>query len=377
MLVSSQQDRSTTMLAVCETLTGLAAIRQGVLSLLVPDLCNLVSSIVVEREMDYDGSGMSTSADNATTPALSPTDKNRPLVLLLTMLLQTLRGHAWTQDVEEAFRSGVEILDHWSRYRVARAASRYGEHRVGQKLYAGLKEQVWNEPQFYWLQALELLSQGEQILAQQDNRFLQEKLLQAASVFERGLVALRAASTAAKPLTFQLEFVRCRILYLKVLTGLVSAATSLQTSPPPAIAAALATQSRDDLQRCGRVTGQLRKAVADLAACAAVWEALAESSFDADAASLSLVLVLKKLIGDLALWIEMVCLKSSLQGSMYADTEIEFVPDLVENHSPAIQLQGVINTFKEVAALFKTLSEKVSWPFFVAFKIKKSPSLSL
>ena len=46
---------------------------------------------------------------------------------------------------------------------------------------------------------------------------------------------------------------------LTVLSGLVAAATSLSTSPPPAIAATLAQQSRDELQKCGRVTPQLRK----------------------------------------------------------------------------------------------------------------------
>ena len=56
----------------------------------------------------------------------SQTEKNKPLVLLLTMLLQTLRGHAWSQEVEEAWRSGVEILDNWSKYRVARGSSRQG-----------------------------------------------------------------------------------------------------------------------------------------------------------------------------------------------------------------------------------------------------------
>ena len=55
-----------------------------------------------------------------------------------------------------------------------------------------------------------------------------------------------------------------KIFDMQVLSQLVSAATSLQTSPPPAIAAALALQSRDDLQRCGRVTGQLRAAVIHL-----------------------------------------------------------------------------------------------------------------
>jgi len=245
---------------------------------------------------------------------------------------------------------------------VARGSSRYGEHRIGQQLFCSLKENVWNEQQFYWLQSLELFSTGEQILAGENNKSLHEKLVQSGNVFERGLVALRAGSSVTKPLTFQLEFIKCRILYLQVLTQLVSAATSLQTSPPPAIAAALAAQSRDDLQKCGRVTGQLRKVVVDLGGCARAWENLAESSFDADAASLSLVLVIKKLIGSLALWVEVVCLKSTLQGSMYADTEIEFVPDLVEGHTPAVELQGLISAFKDVASQFKTLSEQADNP---------------
>ena len=98
-----------------------------------------------------------------------------------------------------------------------------------------------------------------------------------------------------------------------MLTQLVSAATSLRTSPPPAIAAALAAQSRDDLQRCGRVTSQLRKVVRQLDSCSQQLARLYESSFDADTASLAQLSVLQQATASLAQWIEMVCLKSSLQ----------------------------------------------------------------
>jgi len=144
---------------------------------------------------------------------------------------------------------------------------------------------------------------------------------------------------------------------VQALYQLISAATSLQTSPPPAIAAALAAQSRDDLQRCGRVTGQLRNAVKELQECACDWGRLAEASFDADLSSLATIRILEKGMSNLATWIEMVCLKSSKQGTMFADTDIEFVPDLLEGYTPSIQIQALIKTFQTIAAEFSRLSE--------------------
>jgi hypothetical protein len=49
----------------------------------------------------------------------------------------------------------------------------------------------------------------------------------------------------------------------------------------------------------------------------------------------------------------MVCLKSSLQGSLYSNTEIEFqLPALPEGAEPnTIELQGIVNTLKEGADL--------------------------
>jgi integrator complex subunit 7 len=84
------------------------------------------------------------------------------------------------------------------------------------------------------------------------------------------------------------------------MSQLVSAATSLRTSPPPAIAAALAAQSRDDLQRCGRVTSQLRQVVKELQECGDSWGRLAASSLDADAATLAQLAVLQQAMVSLA-----------------------------------------------------------------------------
>ena len=53
---------------------------------------------------------------------------------------------------------------------------RYGEHRIARELFGKLKERVWSENQNYWIQSLELFSQGEEVLAKQDNKCLQDKL---------------------------------------------------------------------------------------------------------------------------------------------------------------------------------------------------------
>merc|ERR1712155_384692 len=122
---------------------------------------------------------------------------------------------------------------------------------------------------------------------------LQERLTTSLDLFHRAVSSLRCSATAALPQVFQLEFVRCRVAMVAVMSSLVSAATSLSTSPPPAIAVAHAQQSRDELQRCGRVTPQLRAIIRQLETC------------DADSRSLALLSIQQQTLSSLATWIEM------------------------------------------------------------------------
>ncbi len=89
--------------------------------------------------------------------------------------------------------------------------------------------------------------------------------------------------------------------------------------------------------------------VKDLQDCSDGWGQLAASSLDADAASLAQLAVLQEAMGSLARWLEMVCLKSSLQGSLYSNTEIEFqLPALPEGATAnTIELQGIVATLQE------------------------------
>ena len=92
--------------------------------------------------------------------------------------------------------------------------------------------------------------------------------------------------------------------------------------------------------------------VADLRACGEGWARRAATSLAAAAASLAQLTLLQQAMVSLASWLEMVCLKSSLQGSLYAHTEIEFrlLPQDgagVDSSNSTIELQGIVTTLQE------------------------------
>jgi len=339
MLTSLDSEAGQEMLhQVVETLAALGSLVPKVLCLLVPEITQLAERL-----------------------SHCPYNKlNSTLVLLNTLLFQTLRGSSWPDAATECLKDSLERLDCWDQYRLGRAASRYGHHGKAGEVFDRISDWAQSDSGFCWLEGLSLLSQAEDTLVMTSTLSIQERLSNSLTLFHRAMSSLRCASTATSPLNFQLEFVACRIEVITVLSCLVSAATSLSTSPPPAIAAALAAQSRDELARCGRVTPQLRKVVKQLNSCATAWVKLAESSFDADSSSLALLAVQQQVMSSTATWIEMVCLKSTLQGSIYTDTEVEFSPSLPGNHQPTVELADYISNIQNVANCFLQLANNPS-----------------
>ena len=63
-------------------------------------------------------------------------------VALSTLLFQSVKGHKWTQDCEEAVRAAYQSLDMWSAYKMARTASRYGHHLIAHEIYNNISEGV-------------------------------------------------------------------------------------------------------------------------------------------------------------------------------------------------------------------------------------------
>ncbi|KAH6942981.1 hypothetical protein HPB50_013265 [Hyalomma asiaticum] len=71
-----------------------------------------------------------------------------------------------------------------------------------------------------------------------------------------GRVVAQAATTPAHALQFQAEYVRLRCEGVRAHAQLLQACGCLRTAPPPAIAASVASATRDELQKCGRVVAQ-------------------------------------------------------------------------------------------------------------------------
>ncbi|XP_017203290.1 integrator complex subunit 7 isoform X2 [Oryctolagus cuniculus] len=97
---------------------------------------------------------------------------------------------------------------------------------------------------------------------------------------------LLAASTPLNPLSFQCEFVKVRIDLLQAFSQLICTCNSLKTSPPPAIATTIAVTLGNDLQRCGRISNQMKQSMEEFRSLASRYGDLYQASFDADSATL-------------------------------------------------------------------------------------------
>eukprot|EP00069_Balaena_mysticetus_P012105 bmy_07404T0 len=104
-----------------------------------------------------------------------------------------------------------------------------------------------------------------------------------------------AASTPLNPLSFQCEFVKLRIDLLQAFSQLICTCSSLKTSPPPAIATTIAMTLGNDLQRCGRISNQMKLSMEEFRSLASRYGDLYQASFDADSATLRNVELYPKL----------------------------------------------------------------------------------
>ena len=85
------------------------------------------------------------------------------------------------------------------------------------------------------------------------------------------------------------------------------------------------------------------------------------SSFDADSYSLAMLSIQQQTMSSLATWIEMVVLKSSMQGNIYDDTDLEFVPDLTPcQYKMPVELSGILENIEKVAEIFSKLDKNES-----------------
>ncbi|XP_067845048.1 integrator complex subunit 7 [Heptranchias perlo] len=220
----------------------------------------------------------------------SSTDKQQELLVALATVIFVANQKTLSSEVKSVIKQQLEnVANGWTVYRIARQASRMGNHDMAGELYHGLLTQVASEHFYFWLNSLKEFSKAEQCLAgvqDSESSVAMACIAEALKYYQRGIASLTAASTPSNPLTFQCEFVKLRIDVLQAFSQLICTCNSLKTSPPPAIATAIAMASGNDLQRCGRITNQMKVSMEEFRSLATRYHDLYQSSFDADSATL-------------------------------------------------------------------------------------------
>ncbi|XP_055000364.1 integrator complex subunit 7 isoform X2 [Sorex araneus] len=220
----------------------------------------------------------------------SASDKQQELLVSLATVVFVASQKALSAEVKQVIKQQLESVSNgWTVYRIARQASRMGNHDMAQELYRSLLTQVASEHFYFWLHSLEEFSCAEHCLAglrEEDYRSALSCIAESLRFYHKGIASLTAASTPLNPLSFQCEFVKLRIDLLQAFSQLICTCNSLKTSPPPAIATTIAMTLGNDLQRCGRISNQMRQSMEEFRSLAARYGDLYQASFDADAASL-------------------------------------------------------------------------------------------
>ncbi|XP_015515140.1 integrator complex subunit 7 [Neodiprion pinetum] len=317
------QDKGQTV-ALCEALGAIGSLSENALLPLLPD-------ILLKLEQ---------------------TSHVHTKVMLCTLLFQTVAGgYEWNAECLKAIEKVVVSVDGWAKYRIARGAARYGHHSVSTKIFQSLKETVASEQLHFWLSGLYLVTSAESHLLDDPKESdgvkkklgTVERLNGAIARYASACASLKAASTPLRSLQFASEYSKLRCEFLQCMVQLLHSCRSLCTAPPPAIAATVVLATRDDLQRFGRVTQQLRKSAKELRNCAENYQTLYQSAFDADPGSLANIRALQEMCRLMANSVERVC--GGVGAAMCQPNETEF------NFGESVEMRQLARCCTEVYRL--------------------------
>ncbi|KAM3853410.1 integrator complex subunit 7 isoform 1-T2 [Vipera latastei] len=220
----------------------------------------------------------------------SASNKQQELLVSLATVIFVASQKTLSSEVKAVIKQQLENDSNgWTAYRIARQASRMGNHGMAKELYQSLLTQVASEHFYFWLNSLKEFSHAEQCLTglqEEDYSSALSCIAESLKSYHKGIASLTAASTPLNPLSFQCGFVKLRIDFLQAFSQLICTCNSLKTSPPPAIATTIAMTSGSDLQRCGRISNQMKLSMEEFRNLAARYGDLYQSSFDADSETL-------------------------------------------------------------------------------------------
>ncbi|XP_006135238.1 integrator complex subunit 7 isoform X1 [Pelodiscus sinensis] len=252
-------------------------------------MCHCLAAIAMQLPVLGDGM-LGDLMDLYKVIGRSATDKQQELLVSLATVIFVASQKALSSEIKNVIKQQLEnVSNGWTAYRIARQASRMGNHDMARELYQSLLTQVASEHFYFWLNSLKEFSHAEQCLTglqEEDYSSALACIAESLKSYHKGIASLTAASTPLNPLSFQCGFVKLRIDVLQAFSQLICTCNSLKTSPPPAIATTIAMTSGNDLQRCGRISNQMKLSMEEFRNLATRYGDLYQSSFDADSATL-------------------------------------------------------------------------------------------
>lgn len=226
---------------------------------------------------------------------------NQSKTMLYTLLFQIHAGQSFAQSDFLQYIAPLNSIYLWDIYRVARSAARYGHHNICLYILNKISNKICSENLYFWLISFQYLSQGENFLktgssglnADEDKKNIHiEHLEKSITCYCKALSSLKAANVFTNQV---IEYVNLRCEMLQAVSRLLATCNSLCTTPPPAIASAVAQTTRDELHRFGHITTQLRKRSVEFHALVECYDRLYELCFDLDNSSLLNIKILKYL----------------------------------------------------------------------------------
>ncbi|CAH1791227.1 unnamed protein product [Owenia fusiformis] len=329
-----------TTLLLAESLCALCHVGTGVMLGLVPDLVKKLEDIITNLNVD--------------------TEANEKLATILaTLIFEASVGSEIMPQAKEVILDFTMWTNQWIAYKIARQASRYGQHNTASQIYGTLTNKVSTENLHYWLSALRHLSQGEMCLKdiKGDLELVLKDLADAGVHYHQAYVMLQAASDSNFSLEFPCQFTKLRIGVLEALAQLVKTCNTLKLSPPPAIATSLAEATGQNIVKCGRVVEQLQKDAARFRELETGYKSLYQMSFDADPVTLLNIEEQQQWCKLMAGMIEAMFSRRTQNLSHQMDTNSSYSP---EGASVCIENQRLAETSHDLEKITETLTQITS-----------------
>ncbi|XP_046849594.1 integrator complex subunit 7-like [Xenia sp. Carnegie-2017] len=219
------------------------------------------------------------------------------LVAIATLVFQahqqTFEGLMNQQEMKLMILQNLSKLEastrYWTMYRVAKQAFRQGFHSLSQSIFSNLTSMVASVHLHCWLKALASFSLAESHLSEAKETLSQitEKISQAISTFQKGLVSLKAAVTAVHQLEFQQEYISLRLQTLQTHSFLLAICASIRSCPPSAVAQSIVMTTKHDVYTQSRQNIQMNECRDNFFSLASSYGKLYRKSYDADPVTLN------------------------------------------------------------------------------------------